>query len=199
MLDAIEGKSMKIGIFCGSFNPIHIGHLALANYICEYEGIDEVWFMVTPHNPLKNEDGLMDDELRLNLVRIAIDGYSRFVASDFEFKLPRPSYTVNTLDHLKEFYPMHEFLLIIGADNWINFKQWKESERILAQNKILVYPRPGYPVSAETIPSNVKLLFSPVFEISSSFIRQALKENIDIRYFLHPGVYKYLLECPSCK
>ena len=187
---------MKVGVFCGSFNPIHIGHLALANYICEYEGIDQVWFIVTPHNPLKNEDGLMDDELRLKLVRLAIDGYSRFVASDFEFQLPRPSYTINTLDRLKECYPMHDFFLIIGADNWINFRRWKDAERILSENKILVYPRPGYPVSVDGTPSNVRLLSSPVFEISSSFIRRALHEKADIRYFLHPAVYKYFLDNP---
>lgn len=180
---------MKIGLFSGSFNPVHIGHLALANYLCEYEGLDEVWFIVSPHNPLKEEEQLMDDELRLKLVKLAIDGYSKFRASDFEFHLPRPSYTIHTLDQLKQTYPEHVFYLIIGSDNWALFSRWYESERILAENRILVYPRPGYPVDVASLPQNVTLAHSPVFEISSTFIRQAMGEGRDVRYFLHPAVY----------
>lgn len=183
---------MNIGIFSGSFNPIHIGHLALANYLCEYGGLDEVWFMVTPHNPLKEESGLMDDKLRLKLVRLAIEGYPKFRASDFEFKLPRPSYTVHTLDALKQAYPQHTFHLVIGSDNWVLFPRWYESERILAENHILVYPRPGYPVETASLPQNVRMVSSPVFEISSTFIRQAMEEGKDVRYFLHPAVYAEL-------
>lgn len=137
-------EKTKTGIFSGSFNPIHIGHLALANYLCEFEGLDEVWFMVTPHNPFKKQADLWSDELRLQLVQLAIEGYPRFRASDFEFHLPRPSYTVHTLNRLKEVYPEREFQLIIGSDNWKVFDQWFESERIVSENKILVYPRPVF-------------------------------------------------------
>ena len=183
---------MDIGIFSGSFNPVHIGHLALANYLCEYEGLDEVWFMVTPHNPLKEEASLMSDEFRLKLVQLAIGGYPKFRASDFEFHLPRPSYTVYTLDKLKQTYPQDTFHLIIGSDNWKLFSRWYQSERILAENFILIYPRPGYEVDGNTLPQNVKLASSPTFEISSTFIRQAVEEGRDVRYFLHPAVYEAL-------
>ena len=133
---------MNIGIFSGSFNPVHIGHLALANYLCEYEGLDQVWFMVSPRNPLKEVDELMDDSLRLKLVQLAVEGYPKFWASDFEFRLPRPSYTVHTLDELRRAYPQHVFHLIIGSDNWLLFPRWRESERILATTPLIVYPRP---------------------------------------------------------
>ena len=135
----------------------------------------------------------MDDELRLKLVQLAIAGYPRFKASDIEFHLPRPSYTIHTLEKLKEIYPDREFHLIIGSDNWKLFPRWYQSERILAENPVLVYPRPGYPVSSDSLPENVKVASSPTFEISSTFIRRAMEEGKDIRYFLHPAVYEALL------
>lgn len=189
---------MNIGIFSGSFNPVHIGHLALANYLCEYEGLDQVWFMVSPRNPLKEADELMDDSLRLKLVQLAVEGYPKFWASDFEFRLPRPSYTVHTLDELRRAYPQHVFRLIIGSDNWLLFPRWRESERILATTPLIIYPRPGYPVDPQTLPPTVRMTSAPVFEISSTFIRQAIAEGRDIRYFLHPRVYEALCKEDNC-
>lgn len=183
-------KKLKTGIFSGSFNPIHIGHLALANYLCEYEGLDEIWFMVTPQNPLKTQAELWSDDLRLKLVELAIDDYTRFKVSDFEFHLPRPSYSVHTLEKLRETYPEREFHFIIGSDNWARFDRWYQSERIINENQIIIYPRPGFPVNETELPETVRLVHSPVFEISSTFIREALDTGKDIRYFLHPKVWE---------
>ena len=183
---------MNIGIFGGSFNPIHIGHLALANYLCEYGEIDEVWFLVSPHNPLKERGDLWPDELRLQLVQKAIDGYEKFRASDFEFHLPRPSYMVNTLRALREGYPEHEFTLIIGSDNWEVFPRWYKHEELLAENHLLIYPRPNHPITQDSLPKNVRLVETPLLEISSTFIRQALSEKKDVRYFLPINVYHHL-------
>lgn len=184
----------KTGIFSGSFNPIHIGHLALANYLCEYEGLDEIWFMVSPQNPWKTQTELWNDELRLKLVELSIADYAHFRASDFEFHLPRPSYSVVTLEKLRETYPEREFYFIIGSDNWLRFDRWYESERIVKENRIIVYPRPGFPVKENELPETVRLVHSPVFEISSTFIREALNEGRDIRYFLHPRAWGYIKE-----
>lgn len=175
---------IRTGIFGGSFNPIHIGHLALANYLCEYEELDELWFMITPHNPLKKQDELMPDGFRLELAKLAIKGYVKFKVSDFEFGLPQPSYTIHTLDALKEAYPEREFHLIIGADNWQLFHRWKESKRMLRENKILVYPRSGSMIIRDSLPANVKLVDAPLIEVSSTFIRNAIVEGKDVRYFL---------------
>ena len=183
---------MQIGIFGGSFNPIHIGHLALANYLCEYNEVDEVWFFVSPHNPLKERGDLWPDEFRLKLVQLAIEGYEKFKASDFEFHLPRPSYMVNTLRELRSSYPEHEFILIIGSDNWEVFPRWHKYEELLTENKLIIYPRPGYPIDKDTLPPNVHMVETPLLDISSTFIRQAFKEGKDVRYFVPKEVYGYI-------
>lgn len=173
-----------IGIFSGSFNPVHIGHLALANWICEYELPDEIWFMVTPHNPLKNSRSLMDDGLRLQMVRLAIEGYPRFKVSDFEFHLPKPSYSINTLNALADTYPGCIFHLIIGADNWARFTQWKDFEELMEKYNLIIYPRKGCPVSIPGRYTNVKAVAAPEMEISSTFIRESYEKGKDVRFFL---------------
>lgn len=188
-----ESNKLKTGIFSGSFNPVHIGHLALANYLCEYEGLNEIWFVVSPQNPLKTHTELWSNELRLKLVELATEDYPHFLASDFEFHLPRPSYSVHTLEELRKTYPEREFYFIIGADNWQRFDRWYQSERIINENRILIYPRPGFPVNKDELPATVRLVDSPVFEISSTFIRRALDEKKDIRYFVHPKVWEYII------
>ncbi|WP_071145569.1 nicotinate (nicotinamide) nucleotide adenylyltransferase [Bacteroides ihuae] len=185
--------NLKTGIFSGSFNPIHIGHLALANYLCEFAELDEIWFMVSPHNPLKEEGNLLADHKRLELVELAIEGYPRFHASDFEFQLPRPSYTVHTLEKLKESYPEREFHLIIGSDNWSLFSLWKDSEQIITGTPILIYPRPGFSIDEKQLPEGVSLVSAPLLDVSSTFIREAISTGKDIRYFLPPAVYKMIV------
>lgn len=184
----------KVAIFSGSFNPIHIGHLALANFVVESKVVDELWFMVSPQNPLKETQDLLSDEIRLELVQLAIKGYPKFKASDFEFTLPQPSYTIRTLKALKETYPSYEFHLLIGADNWLIFNQWKDYHHIIANFHLLIYPRLGYDIKKETLPKQLVLVDSPVMEVSSTFIRNSIKQGKDYRYFLHPEVFKYIKE-----
>jgi len=182
---------IRTGIFGGSYNPIHIGHLALANYLCEYGELDELWFMVSPQNPFKaHSSDLWDDNLRLELVRLAVEDYPKFHASDFEFHFSRPSYMVNTLQKLREAYPDREFILIIGADNWVSFPRWKDADIILKHHKLMVYPRLGYEIDETALPDHVQLVNTPMLEVSSTFIRESLKLGKDVRYFLHPKVWK---------
>lgn len=183
---------MKIGLFFGSFNPIHIGHTAIANYLVEYGSIDQVWFIVTPHNPLKKKKNLLDDYQRLELVNLAIDNDFRFRASNIEFNLPKPNYTIDTLVYLQEKHPKNEFFLIIGADNFVNLKKWKNWEILIRDYRFIVYPRPGFDHKNTDFGSNCEIINAPLIEVSSTFIRDSIKIKKDVRHFLHPSVYKYI-------
>ncbi|MBM6865104.1 nicotinate-nucleotide adenylyltransferase [Bacteroides caecigallinarum] len=187
----MEKKKLRTGIFGGSFNPIHIGHLALANYLCENDYIDELWFLVSPQNPFKQNEKLLDDKTRLRMVNAAVRGYGRFYVSDFEFSLPKPSYTINTLNKLSETYTDRNFYLIIGADNWAAFDRWKSPEEIISKHHVLVYPRLGYDIP-EMLPQNVRAVDSPLIEVSSTFIRESISQGKNVRYFLHPAVYEII-------
>lgn len=186
---------MKIGIFSGSFNPVHIGHIIIANHVIEHYDIDEVWLLVTPHNPLKEESTLLDEKERLRMVELAVAPYEKIIASDFEFSLPRPSYTFETLKSLKNRYLEHDFVLMIGSDNWCDIASWRDYECMLNQFKLLVYPRLDYQISIpKKFRNHVEALDSPILEISSTFIREELKNNKNIRPFVPVEVYEYIKE-----
>jgi nicotinate-nucleotide adenylyltransferase len=185
---------MKVGLFFGSFNPIHIGHLAIAEYIHEYSDINELWFIVSPQNPLKKKSTLLDDHHRLEMVYRAIKDDTRFRVSDIEFKMPRPSYTIDTLTYLKEKHPLNEFVMIMGSDNLKSFSKWKNYESLEENFQRYIYPRH---LSADVNILQMKnaiLVNAPKMEISSSFIRDAIKEGKTIKYFLPKEVFQYIDE-----
>ena len=179
---------MLTGIFSGSFNPIHIGHLALANWICEFGGVDEIWFLVSPQSPFKKESDLIDEKLRLQMVESVIAGYDKFKASDFEFSQSRPSFTINTLHALQITFPDRAFHLIMGADCWASISTWKDYQSLIAAFPVLIYPRKGYDIVIPDIYKTVKKVDAPLIEVSSSFIRQSIKEGKDVRFFLPEAV-----------
>lgn len=186
---------MNIGIFSGSFNPVHAGHLILANYIVEFTDIDEVWFLVSPHNPLKENSDLLDEKERFRMVELALEKYPKLCVSDFEFNLPRPSYTIHTLESLTRAYPDHDFTLIIGADNWRDFDRWRDYDRIAKEYLIRVYPRLGFRVSIPPrYKAKVEALDSPIIDISSTFIRESIAADKNVRAFLPEEVYDYIEE-----
>ena len=183
---------MNIGLYFGSFNPIHIGHLAIANYMVEYSDLDEIWLVVSPQNPLKKKSSLLNEFDRFDMVELALKKDLRIKPTDIEFNLPKPSYTIDTLTYLSEKNPKHNFNLIVGADSLQTFHKWKNYEEILKHYKIYVYPRPNCNIDAFKNHDNVCLINAPLMEVSSSFIRKSIKENKDIRYFLPAEVYKYI-------
>ena len=182
---------MKIGLFFGSFNPVHIGHLAIANFLICYSDLSSLWFVVSPHNPLKDADALLDDNLRLEMLRLAVAGDPRFQVSDVEFRLERPSYTIHTLRELEKEFPQHTFVLVMGADGLESFDQWKDYQAIIAGFERYVYPRMGN-YERFLPPENGRLMDAPLIEVSSTFIRGALSEKKDIRHFLPPGIFDFI-------
>lgn len=186
---------MKIGILGGSFNPIHIGHAILANYITQYTDIEQLWLMVSPQNPLKSEISDSYDVHRLAMAELVASKCENVITSGFEFTLPKPSYTISTLEALTKKFPQHEFVLIIGADNWQYFNMWKDSDLILKNHDIYVYPRKGYEINIpDDLKDKVYSLDSPIVEVSSTFIREQLKDNRNMNFYLPQDVYKYILE-----
>lgn len=173
---------MKIGLYFGSFNPVHIGHLIIGSFVANNTDVDQVWFVVSPQNPLKKTSSLLNEYHRLHLVQLAIERDDQLKSSNIEFKLPRPSYTIDTLTYLRERYPSYSFAVIMGSDSFQNLSKWKNYERLLADYSFYVYLRPGFPVK-NTL-ENVHLLQAPLLEISSTQLRKAIKENKSIRYLV---------------
>jgi nicotinate-nucleotide adenylyltransferase len=184
----------EILLFFGSFNPIHNGHLAIASYFTEFYGIRELWFVVTPQNPLKNPGSLLADRDRQHLVNLAIGDYPKFKVSDIEFYMPKPNYTINTLAYLSEKFPSKKFSLLIGGDNIETFHKWKNYQKILENYRIYVYKRPGAQIPALSKFENADIIVPevPQMEISSSMIRNAIKENKDMRFYLPSLAYDYI-------
>lgn len=185
---------MRIGIYGGSFNPVHIGHTSLAQAICEQKLVDEVWLVVSPLNPFKRNrsDELLDDHIRLEMAKIATRDISCIKVSDIEFDMPKPSYTFDTLKVLKEKYPQHEFSLIIGADNWIAFSKWYKSDEIMANHNIIVSRRPGCEIDLSSVPKNVTVASTELYDVSSTQIREGIKNGSDVSMYLNPKVYNYI-------
>ncbi len=183
---------MKIGLFFGSFNPIHTGHLIIANYMANYTDLDKVWLVVSPQNPLKKYGDLINTYDRLEMAKLATDDSLNLTVSDVELRLPQPSYTIDTLIHLQERYPQHEFAVIMGSDNLVTLHKWKNFKLILRDYKIYVYPRPGYENAEYASHPSVTITMTPLMELSATFIRKALAEKKDVRYFVPDKVLEFI-------
>lgn len=183
---------MKIGLFFGSFNPVHNGHLMLANYICETTDLKKVWLVVSPQNPFKEKESLLSEYDRLHLIQLAIENNNNLKASDIEFKLPQPSYTIDTLTHLKEKYPQHEFSLIMGSDNLASLHKWKHYQQILDNHDLYVYKRRGFEANALNTKRTINILDFPFIDISATFIRQNIKNGVSMEFFLPEQVWNYV-------
>lgn len=185
----------KIGLFFGSFNPVHIGHLILANYILENSDMEELWFVVSPQNPFKDKKSLLNDHNRLDMVQVAVKNYPKMRASNVEFSLPKPSYTIDTLTYLHEKYPDVSFALIMGEDNLKGLKKWKNSETLVNNHQIIIYPRVlnADEKQTETFEhENISKIDAPIIELSATKIREMLKEGKNVRPMLPPEVFDYL-------
>ncbi len=186
---------VRTGIYGGSFNPIHNGHIALARQMLNAGLMDEVWFVVSPLNPLKKaQSDLLSDELRLEMTRLALEQEQGMMAQDFEFHLPKPSYTWNTLQAMSAQYPDRQFILIIGADNWELFPRWYHYQDILEHYSLVVYPREGTTIDADALPPNVKLLNAQLYKVSSTEVRQRIKQGKSVRNLIPPSIISKALE-----
>jgi nicotinate-nucleotide adenylyltransferase len=184
----------KTGLFFGSFNPIHLGHMIIAGYMLEFTEMDEIWFIISPHNPLKQKKSLLDDHHRYYMVNLALEGHYNMKASNIEFGMTRPSYTIHTLTYLQEKYPHRDFILIAGSDILPTFHKWKNYGMILQDYQLYVYPRPFTADHPYKKHPSLTFVDAPLIEISSSFIREAIKEEKDVSFLLPPGIYEYITE-----
>ncbi|MBT5288897.1 MAG: nicotinate-nucleotide adenylyltransferase [Flavobacterium sp.] len=187
---------MKVGLYFGTFNPIHVGHIIIANHLVEYSDLDEVWMVVTPHNPHKKKSSLLANHHRFELVYLALQKYTKIKPSDIEFKLPQPNYTVNTLAHINEKYPQHEFSLIMGEDNLKSFHKWKNYDVILENHTIYCYPRISNGEIKSKFENHPKIhkIDAPIIEISATLIRQGIKNNKNVAPMLSVETWKYIDE-----
>jgi len=190
----MENKIPKTGLFFGSFNPIHIGHMILAEYMVEHAGLRDVWFVVSPQNPLKEKKGLLADHHRLAMVNVATEDDARFRSSNIEFKMPQPSYTIDTLAYLSEKYPDHHFVLIGGTDILASFHKWKNYQVLLDRYELYIYNRPHYDPGDYRHHPNIRFFDAPLLEISASFIRDSIKKGREVKYMLPQKVYEYIRE-----
>lgn len=184
---------MNIGLYFGSFNPIHLGHLIIANFVAEHTDLDKIWFVVSPHNPLKPSNTLLNEYDRLYLVDLAIKDNPKFKSSNIEFSLPKPSYTIDTLTYLQEKFPNDEFSVIMGSDSYQNLERWKNYEQLLKHYSIIVYQRPNFEIK-KIHSEKTTILEAPLIEISATLIRNLIKENKSIRYLLTDEVISYIKE-----
>ena len=182
---------MHIGLYFGSFNPIHIGHLIVANHIVENTEVDKIWFVVSPHNPLKDAHSLLNEYHRLHLVELAIEDDTRFRASNVEFHLPKPSFTIDTLTYLVEKFPLEKFSVILGSDSFQNIHRWKNFENLVAHYSFIVYNRPGFDIK-ETHGADITVMAAPLLQISSTYVRQQIKTGKSVRYLLPEPVFRYV-------
>jgi nicotinate-nucleotide adenylyltransferase len=186
---------MKVGLFFGTYNPVHVGHMVIANYMVEFTDLDQVWMVVTPQNPFKQKESMLKDYDRLHLVKLAIGDDLNIKASDIEFGLPQPNYTSDTLAYLEEKSPEHQFVLIMGADNLQHFKKWKNSDHLLSNYMLYVYPRvDSEEGGALSKHPNVKMVDAPIMKISSSFIRAAIKDGKKVIHYMPSAVANYVDE-----
>jgi len=183
---------MKIGLFFGSFNPVHIGHMIIANHMVEYTDLSQVWMVVSPHNPLKEKTSLARDSDRLHLVRLAIGDNPKIRVSNVEFSLPVPSYTIDTLTYLREKYPKKQFSLIMGGDNLESIEKWKNYELLLSDYDIYIYQRPGFENKKYADNPRITIVDAPMLDISATFIRNAIKSGKSVRYLVPDEVFEYL-------